>query len=536
MATLNVDRTLELLREAGELGLTAIDVPERFGGLEQGKITATLVNEALASGGSADWLVTYSCHVGIGMLPIVYFGTEEQKAKYLPKAASVEALCAYALTEPNAGSDALNLKTTAVLTEDGEAYILNCTKQYITNGGMAELFTIFATVPGKGITAFIVERGFEGLGIGEEEKKMGIKGSSTVPLILENLRVPKENVLGELGKGHHIALNILNMGRFKLSAADLGACKLCVTLAGQYALERKQFGQPIAYFQALRKKLADMIARSYALDSVTYRTVGLMDERIAALDSEAPDYNRQVMAALEEYAIEASIAKIFGSETLFHVSDHGIQIYGGYGFSEDYPMAAIFRNCRIDRIWEGTNEINRMVIYAYFLKKSLMEELPLRDAGKAWAKKGPAPDGPLGWEVRALDVGRRLTVKCLHEAISLYGQDLRNEQVVGEDLADLIIGYYAASSALNRILQLGDAALKDRAYVALGRMVTANYLEDVWRLYYRLRPSLFSNRFAASFADTLEQQVRELHLPFDPVKEVQVLTDDLFQHGHYRFE
>jgi alkylation response protein AidB-like acyl-CoA dehydrogenase len=389
---------------------------------------------------------------------------------------------------------------------------------------------------GQGLTAFIVERDTEGLIIGPEESKMGMKGSSTVNLTLENMRVPKENLLGKPGEGGNIALNILNIGRFKLGAADLGACKYCINAAVDYAAERHQFGQPIATFQAIRKKFAEMVARTYMLDSVIYRTVGLMDERIAALDSADPGYNEKVMAALEEYAIEASISKIFGSETLSRVADHGIQILGGYGFSEEFPMARVYRNARIDRIWEGTNEINRMVIYGYYLKKALMEELPLRDAEKVWNRAAPPGDGPLAWEVQTLDVSRRLTLKCLFEAVSQYGQDLRNEQVVGEDLADLIIGYYAASSAINRLLQHEEGVQSDPAYRALARLVTVTYLEDAWRLFYRLRPVLTSDRYAQRLIPEWEEHMRGLYPPFDPVKELHIVTDDLIHHGRYRFE
>ena len=536
LAELNGELTLELMREVGELGLTAIDIPERFGGLEESKSTSALVNEALTTGGSADWIVTFSAHVGIGTLPIVFFGNESQKERYLPRLASVELLSAYALTEPNAGSDAMSLKTSARPTEDGEAFLLTGTKQYITNGGWADLFIVFAQIEGKGITAFIVERDSEGLSVGAEEKKMGIKGSSTVNLTLEDARVPAENLLGEPGKGGAIALNILNIGRFKLGAADLGGCKFCIDQSTQYALEREQFGQPIAYFEAIRKKFAEMVVRTYMLDSVIYGTVGLMDARIAELDASSPDYNEQVMGTLEEYAIEASISKIFGSETMFRVSDHGIQIYGGYGFSEDYPLARAFRATRIDRIFEGTNEINRMVIYGYYLRKSLMEELPMREAAAGWAQGAPAGDSPLRWEIEALDAARRLTVKSLFEAISRYGQDLRNAQVVGEDLADLAIGYYAASSAINRLLQLEGDQLKSRPHLALARLVAATYLEDAWRLFFRLRPVLFADNYAQRYGRDFETLLQKLHLPFDPVKEVQVLTDDLFHHGHYRFD
>jgi alkylation response protein AidB-like acyl-CoA dehydrogenase len=534
----NQDLTMGLMREVGELGMTAIDIPEKYDGLELDKTTSALVVEALTFSGSSSWVVTFSAHVGIGTLPIVYFGDDAQKAKYLPKLGSAEFLSAYALTEPDAGSDAMNLKTTAEPTDDGDAIVINGTKQYITNGSWADVFIVFAQLQGAGPTAFIIERDSEGLSTGAEEKKMGIEGSSTVTLILDNVRVPRENLLGKPGQGMDIALNILNVGRLKLGAADLGGCKNTIDEAVKYALDRHQFGQPIAYFQAIRKKFAEMVVSTYMLDSVVYRTVGMMDERIVALDPTAEDHYSQVTAALEEYAIETSIAKILGSETLFHVADHGVQILGGYGFSEDYPMAAVFRSTRIDRIFEGTNEINRMVIYGYFLKKALMEELPLRDAEKTWSddtEADAAASGSLKWEIAALDVARRLVVKFLFEAISKYGQDLRNEQVVGEDLADLIINYYAASSAICRISQLDEKARNDRAVLAVGRLASATAFGELSRLYHRLRPVLFGDGYADKFTAAIETQLHRLHLPFDPVKEIHILTDDLFSHGRYRF-
>ncbi|MFQ6082223.1 MAG: acyl-CoA dehydrogenase family protein [Candidatus Aminicenantia bacterium] len=536
LGELNKELSLKLMREASGLGLAAIDIPEKYGGMELDKTTSVLVVEALATGQSASWIVTFSAHVGIGTLPIVFFGTEEQKQRYLPKLASVEYLGAYALTEPGAGSDALNIKTNARLSDDGKYYILNGTKQYITNGGWADLFIVFTKIDRKDFTAFIVERSASGLSIETEEQKMGIKGSSTTSVILENCQVPVENLLGKRGEGHHIAFNILNIGRFKLGAADLGGCKSCINSASQYAIDRKQFGQPIAFFDAIRKKFADMVVRTYMLDSAIYRTVGMMDDRISTLNPDDADYNVEVMKALEEYAIESSISKILGSETLFRVSDHGIQIYGGYGFSEEYPMAIIFRDTRIDRIFEGTNEINRMVIYGYYLKKALLEELPLRDVVKSWNEYTPTANGPFACEINALDAARRLTLKCLDQAICLYGQDLRNEQVVGEDLADLIIGYYAASSALSRILQLGPKAHRDRAIVALARLTVATYLEDAWRLFYRLKPILFSGHYGMRLVENFERLRAVLELPFDPVTEVRILTDDLYHHQHYRFE
>jgi alkylation response protein AidB-like acyl-CoA dehydrogenase len=536
LASHNREASVGLMREVAELGLTGIDIAEQYGGMGLDKTTSALVLEALTQGGSASWIVTFSGHVGIGTLPIVFFGDERQKEHYLPKLASMEYLGAYALSEPGAGSDIANLATKARLADDGEAFILNGEKQYITNGGWADLFIVFADLEGEGNTAFIMERESEGLSTGAEEHKMGIKGSSTVSLFLENVRVPKENLLGAPGGGMSIALNILNVGRFKLGAADLGGCKNILGLATRQALDRVQFGQPIAFFEAVRKKFADMVVRTFLLDSAIYRTVGLMDQRISALEPRDADFQKKAASALEEYAIEASIGKILGSETMWRLADHAVQIYGGHGFSEEYPVAEAYRDSRIDRIFEGTNEINRMVIYGYFLKKALMEELPLRQAARDWHRPEEPGDGPLAWEIAALEAARRLTVKCLFEAVSQYGQDLRNAQVVGEDLADLAIGYFAASGAVNRILGLDERRRESRAYRALARLATASFLEDAWRIGFRLRPILFADPYGRRDLAELDRLLAAMHLPFDLVQEIQALTDDLYEHGGYRFD
>jgi alkylation response protein AidB-like acyl-CoA dehydrogenase len=536
LAEHNGELTLELMREVAELGLTGVDIPEKYGGAGLDKTTSALVVEALALGGSASWVVTFSCHVGIGTLPIVFFGDERQKERYLPKLASVEYLGAYALTEPGAGSDISGLATKARLADDGEAFILNGEKQYITNGSWAHLFIVFANLEGEGNTAFIVERDTAGLSTGAEENKLGIRGSSTVSLVLEDVRVPKENLLGALGGGMPIALNSLNVGRYKLGAANLGGCKTLLGVTTRQALDRVQFGQPIAFFEAVRRKFADMVVRTFLLDSAIYRTVGLMDERISALDPQDAGYQKKVTSALEEYAIEASIGKILGSETMARVADHAVQIYGGNGFSEEYPPAVAYRDCRIDRIFEGTNEINRMVIYGYFLKKALMEELPLRSAARDWHRPAAAFDGPLAWEIGALDAARRLTVKCLFEAVTQYGQDLRNAQVVGEDLADLAIGYFAASAAINRILGLDEKLRGSSVYRALARLATATFLEEAWRIGFRLRATLFADPVGRRDLAELDSLLATLHLPFDPVDEIRVLTDDLYENSSYRFD
>lgn len=533
--SLNRELTMDLMRQAGELGLTAIDIPEAHGGLALDKTTSALVAEGLTTCQCASWMVTFSAHVGIGTLPIVYFGTEKQKQKYLPKLGQGTYLGAYALTEPGAGSDALAIKSTATLSEDGQAYILHGAKQFITNAGWADLFIVFAKIDEKDFTAFLVERETPGLSIGEEEHKLGIKGSSTTSVRLDNVRVPKENLLGEPGKGHLIAFNILNIGRFKLGAADLGGCKTVIQEAVNYGLNRKQFGQPIAYFEALRKKYAQMMVLTFMLDSLIYRTVHMMDEKIATLNEDDPAYNMKVLDALEEYAIEASIAKIMGSESLFYCSDQGIQILGGYGFSEEYPMAQIYRDTRIDRIFEGTNEINRMVIYGYFLKKALMEELPLREAHKHWEKSIPQSHPVFDWEVKGLDALRRLIIKALFEAITTYGQDLRNAQIVGEDLADLIMLYYGAQSALNRIIQWGEEKW-DRGTIALMRCILFYVFEEAHRIFYRLKPTLFSSPTNRRYLGAIQDLLDGLACPFHPVEEVHILTDDLFYHGNYRYE
>ena len=536
LASPNGELTLELMREVAELGLTGIDIPEQYGGMGLDKTTSALVVEALSLGGSASWVVTFSGHVGIGTLPIVFFGDERQQERYLPKLASVEYLGAYALTEPGAGSDIAGLATKARLADDGEAFVLNGEKQYITNGGWAHLFIVFADLEDEGNTAFIVERDSEGLTTGAEEHKMGIKGSSTVSLFLDNVRVPKENLLGAPGGGMPIALNSLNVGRFKLGAANLGGCKNVIGLTTRQALDRVQFGQPIAFFEAVRRKFADMVVRTFLLDSAIYRLVGAIDQRISTLDPADAGYQKKATAALEEYAIEASIGKILGSEEMGRVADHAVQIYGGHGFSEEYPAAKAYRDCRIDRIFEGTNEINRMVIYGYFLKKALMEELPLRHAARDWRQPAAPADGPLAWEIGALDAARRLTVKCLFEAVSQYGQDLRNAQVVGEDLADLAIGYFAASAAINRILRLDDKLRRSSVYRALARLSTATFLEEAWRIGFRLRPVLFADTYGRRDLADLDQLLAAMHLPFYPVDEIRVLTDDLYEHGGYRFD
>ena len=447
-----------LLKEMGELGLLSLDIPERLGGMEMDKVTSVMVAEALSSAGSAAFTVTASTQIGIGMLPIVWFGNEAQHEKYLPKLATAEWVGAYALTEPSSGSDATSAKTVAKLSDDGTHYILNGEKQFITNGGIADVYTLFAQVDGEKFSAFIIERTMDGFEVGSEEHKMGSKGSSTTPLKLSNVKVPVENLLGNVGDGATIAFNVLNQGRMKLGAHVLGGCKLVINGAVEYALERRQFGQPIAFFDAIKKKFAEITIRTYALDSLIYRAIAEIDDAVSELDKTAPDYYLKMGQTMELFAIESSISKVMGSETMGFCADQGIQILGGYGFIEEYPMARVYRDCRIDRIWEGTNEINRQIITGYFMKKALMGEIPIRERiseRSAFLKSGEdiAPHSPLSRQMGMVEAGKQLVLTVFNEALNEFGQDLRNEQMLGEALADSLIDIYAVDSTIARVNQ-----------------------------------------------------------------------------------
>jgi len=457
-----------LLKRAGELGLLMIDVPEAYGGLGLRKTTSMLVSERGAL--CASFSVSWGAHTGIGSLPIVYYGTEEQKQRYLPKLATGEWLAAYALTEPQAGSDALAAKTRAILDPDGKNYRLTGTKQFITNAGFADLFTVFAKVDGEKFTAFLVERTTPGLSLGPEEHKLGIRGSSTRQLILEDAPVPADRVLGEIGRGHKIAFNILNIGRFKLGAGAGGAAKDCLRIALAYARDRHQHGRAIASFGMIQRKLADMATRIYVADSMSYRTAGLMDEAAAGIDHDAPDADaRLVREAVEEYTIEASILKVFGTETLDFVADESLQILGGYGFTADYPVERHYRDSRINRIFEGTNEINRLIIPATLVKWIGSGRLPYPDFVQqvdaeiadraAWP---PAKEGPLRREIRCAEVAKRVIAYTARLLIERSLDSLKDKQQHLEILANMIIDTYAMDSVVNRTqLLLGKGSQSD---------------------------------------------------------------------------
>lgn len=448
------DRSVKLLRKAGELGLLSADIPEEYGGLGLDKVSSAIIAEKMAPAGG--FAISHGAHVGIGSLPIVLFGTEEQKQKYLPYLATGEKIAAYALTEPGSGSDALGAKTTARLNAEGTHYILNGEKQWITNSGFADVFVVYAKVDGEHFTAFIVERDFPGVSTGPEEKKMGIKSSSTRTLILQDVPVPKENVLGEIGKGHVIAFNILNIGRYKLGLGAVGGAKRALEITLKYANQRQQFKRPISQFTLTQEKFATMASRLYAAESSVYRTVGLFDERMGLLDAEKAKDGKEVAKSIAEYAIECSLNKFFATEVLDYIVDEGVQIHGGYGFMQEYEIERAYRDSRINRIFEGTNEINRLLVPGMYLKKALKGELPLFQKAQQLQEElmmmtAEEPGtGALEQEKYLVRNAKKIALMVAGLAAQKYGQRIEEEQEVLVNIADIVSNIYAMESALLR--------------------------------------------------------------------------------------
>jgi len=498
-----------LLREAGELGFLSLDLPERYGGLAQDMTTSVLVAEAMTVVGA--WSVIFGAQVGIGSLPIVYFGTEEQQGRYLPKLGSGEFAAAYALSEPSSASDALAARTRAALSPDGKQWVLNGTKQWISNAGFADLFVVFAKVDGDKFSAFLVERGTPGFTVGPEEHKMGIRGSSTCPLIFEDARIPAGNLLGEIGKGHRIAFNILNIGRLKLGATCIASCRNVLAMAAPYAKERKAFGKSIADFGLIRDKLARMAALIYVGEAMSYRTTGLIDRRAAAGGAArgTPAFENDLIAAVEEYNVEASILKVWGSEALSQVADEGVQIHGGYGFVEEYPIERAYRDNRVNRIFEGTNEINRLLVPGTLLKRAGKGQFPL----PALAKRAlqaverddlpPLPPGRLGRERRVAELNKTLWAYAMGVASQALGTALGDSQEVMGALADVAIEAFAVDSAVARALQEKPDPVAD-ACVRL-------YAEEAHlRAWSRARTALLGAVRDASAARTHLARLRKL--------------------------
>ncbi len=454
--------TRELLKKAGELGLSSVDIPEAYGGMEMDKVTSAIIGDHIAK--YAGFATTWGGHTGIGTLPIIYFGTEEQKKKYLPRLGAGEIVGAYALSEASSGSDALNCRARAQLSQDGKHYILNGEKMWITNAGFADLFTVFAKIDGEKFSAFLVEKTFPGFSIGAEEHKLGIRGSSTCPIILNDCKVPVENLLGEIGKGHVIAFNILNVGRFKLGAMCVGGARVSIENAIAYAKQRKAFGKVISDFGLVREKLANMAVGIYVGESMVYRTVGMMDAALSQVDKSAADSLKQIRKAIEEYAVECSIVKVWGSEMIDMVVDETVQIYGGYGFVEEYPAERAYRDARINRIFEGTNEINRLIITGFLLKRAMTGQLPLKPAIQKLMDEvlsGPSMaeeiEGPLADERKLAANVKKLGLFAAGAATQKYMEGIQDQQEIMGAIADMVIETYALESAVLRAQKLVEA-------------------------------------------------------------------------------
>ena len=467
LETKDWDLARQLLRRCGELGLLGTDVPEEFGGIPMDKVTSAVIASRLGHSGS--FSTAFGAQTGLAILPIRAFGTESQKTKYLPKLVSGEWVGAYCLSESGSGSDALGAKARAVRQEDG-SFVLNGEKMWITNGGFADVYIVFAQVDGEQFTAFIVERTFDGVSSGAEEHKMGLLGSSTTPVILQDANVPAENLLGEIGKGHKVAFNVLNYGRFKLGASTVGGTRGAIGEAARYAAQRHQFGQPIASFGAIKHKLGEMTVRAYAIESMVFRTAGLID---ASLEGQEATDDGALLAALEEYAIESSIVKVAGSEALHYILDENVQIHGGNGFVKDYPAERHYRDSRVNRIFEGTNEINRLLIPGMLVKRALKGDLPLVEAAKRLRDEitTPAPskpdgDGPLAQQQSAVTMFKKVGLAVLGLALQTYGAKLSEQQEVLSFTADILIDTFATESVVDRALQAADAGERSAALQA----------------------------------------------------------------------
>ncbi len=482
--------TRRLIKEAAELGLTSADIPEEYGGLEMDKATSAIIAENISKQGS--FSVAFSAHTGIGTLPLVWYGTPAQKQKYLPRLADGTFVGAYALSESTSGSDAVNARCRAVLSDDGQQYILNGEKMWITNAGFADIFTVFAKCEVKEgkdagkekLTAFLIEKGTPGFTPGKEEHKLGIRGSSTCPLILTDCRIPVANLLGEVGKGHHIAFNILNVGRYKLGNAAVGGARMALNNGIKYSKERKAFGKSISEFGLIQEKLADMATGIFAGEAVCYRTVGLIDDALRGVDK---NDTAEIQKRIEEYAVECSIVKVWASEMLDMVVDQNLQIFAGYGYVEEYPAERAYRDARINRIFEGTNEINRLIITGWLMKSAMSGKLALMPAIKALMDEvmaGPSPrgdesDGPLSAELNLLAQAKKLTLFAAGAATQKYMAKLADEQEVMGAIADMIIEVFAMESTLLRALKISTGKSSSEIPVAMARIYASGAFEKI---------------------------------------------------------
>lgn len=534
--TQNFDLTVSLIRKAGELGLLAGDIPAKYEGLELDKVCSMLMAEGV--GVSGGFSVSIGGHTGIGTWPITFFGTPEQKAKYLPKLGTGELLAAYALSEPGSGSDALGARTRAVLSEDGKHYILNGSKMWITNAGFADIFIVFCKIDGDKFSCFIVPRDSEGLSTGKEEDKMGIHSSSTRLLILENVKVPVENLLGQIGKGHFIAFNCLNMGRFKLGASCCGASKAIIKHAVKYSSERHQFGKPIASFGAIKHKLSEMLVQTFATESMAYRAAGLIDQRLTGVDA---DDVQEIMDGIEEYAIECSIMKVYGSEAMDFCADEAVQIFGGYGFSEEYPVARFYRDSRINRIFEGTNEINRLLIPGMLLKKAMKGELPLMQAVKKIMDEvmslpsfGEDEEETLfSLENKLVENAKKAGLFVAGVAVQKYMQKLNDQQEILMAISDITMDIYAMESMLLRTLKqvsrIGEA--KSRDMIDATRIYINDAIGRIEQNARRVLPSLAEGDDLRMYLSVLKRYTK--YTPINTITLRQRLADRALETGGY---
>ena len=527
-----------LLKELGELGLLGIDIPEKFGGIDLDKITTAITTEALVH--SPSLAVVWGVQTGIGSLPLVWFGTDEQKEKFLPKIATGEMICAYGLTEPSSGSDAMEAKTTATLTDDGKHYILNGEKVFITNGGWAELFTVFAKVDGNKFSAFLIEKDTEGFTVGPEEKKLGMKGSSTTALIFQNAKIPAENLLYEVGKGATIAFNCLNIGRFKLGCSCLGGSKLAINAAADYAQQRKAFGTTISKLDAITKKIGEMTVRTFATDSMIYRTIGLLQAEIDLLDNKDPKYYIHMGEAMGKFAIETSMVKVFASETSQYVLDEALQIYGGYGFLEDYPIASGYRDDRINQIWEGTNEINRQIISGFIMKKALTEELPFHDAIRTIDEylsndEQKSSNETLMNECQAVETSKRLALLIFNEALCKYGQDLRHEQQITEIFSDIFIDIFTAESTIVRANKIMNGDSPEPTVVDIAKVYTTEMEQRIMAKVHTATMAIFDEETSPVFEQKLLEFKNRMHLKNNVIGLKRKIAQHVFDQNKYPY-
>ena len=527
---LDEDLTRKIFREVGELGFLGVDVPEKFGGLELDKTTASIVVDCLSSGESASIMVSISAHTGIAMLPIIWYGNDKQKEKYLPKMASGEFIGCFALTEPGAGSDVLAASTKAELNKEKTHNILNGQKIYITNGSWADVSIVFAMVNNK-YTGFIIEKDCEGFVIGSEEKKLGIKGSSTATLFFENCKVPIENVLGEVGQGGPIAFNVLYPGRYKLGVTTCAGSKYLIKGALDFAFDREQFSRSVSNFDMIKNKFANMVTKSWESDSINYMTTGAIDEAIQKLDKDSKNYYGGVQKIIEDHSIEASISKIVGSETLAYAVDEGIQIMGGAGFIEEYPMAGAYRDERINRIFEGTNEINRMIIGGYVLKKSILEELPIRmciqERNNLWIPINEIEKN-YNQYFNIVEFCRSLLLSMINHLILTYGQDLKNEQWILEPFADMIISFSIIDIGFKRFYGLDENGHKKNTEKVF-KLSLANHFYKILsnsELILEYVPNDDMNK-------KIQKNLKELKYEPNRIKYKQDIVEDLYKYKKY---